>query len=176
MKSRRTTLPRMTQVEVRPQGALFSGRASAVQNNNGGNMIAPEFSRELKTEDPPPNRMISWQLNELCNFRCPYCFCGEEKLSREHPACGKYSPEHIADCFDRTGKTWQVHMSGGEPFLYPRFVELCMALTRSHYISMNTNLSTANANDFACKVPEVLSIVVYGSSFRRRLGGLGFRR
>ena len=39
-------------------------------------------------------------------------------------------------------------MSGGEPFLYPGFVKLCSDLTRRHYISINTNLSTSNVYDF----------------------------
>lgn len=46
-------------------------------------------------------------------------------------------------------------MSGGETFLYPRFVELAEALTRNHFISINTNLSTPNVFEFADKIdPE----------------------
>jgi len=114
--------------------------------------INSKFSRQLNnisTDADVPDHMVFWQLNDLCNFRCLYCFCGEEKLSREHPDVGKYSPEHIARCFNRTGKTWQVHMSGGEPFLYPDYVGLCAELTRNHYISINTNLSTSNVKEFA---------------------------
>lgn len=101
------------------------------------------------------SRMVYWQLNNLCNFRCRYCFCGEEKLSAEHPLCGKYSPEHVAKCFSDTGYVWHVHMSGGEPFLYPDFIKLCRCLTKDHHISMNTNLSTSNVRDFADGIDPV---------------------
>jgi len=40
-------------------------------------------------------------------------------------------------------------MTGGEPLLYPGYVELAKALTRGHYISVSTNLSTPNAYELA---------------------------
>ena len=40
-------------------------------------------------------------------------------------------------------------MTGGEPLMYPGFLALATLLTRSHYISVSTNLSTPNAYDFA---------------------------
>ncbi|MBF0216083.1 MAG: radical SAM protein [Candidatus Omnitrophica bacterium] len=112
-----------------------------------------DFTRDIKgTSGKRPDSMVFWQLNNLCNFRCEYCFCGEEKLSKEHPDCGKYGPAHIAGCFNDTGKVWQVHMSGGEPFLYPKFVDLCAELTKGHFISLNTNLSTLNVREFANRI------------------------
>ncbi len=107
-----------------------------------------------------PEYMMGWHLNNLCNFQCEYCFCSKDTLSREHPDCGKYSQQHIAKCFDDTGKMWRIHMSGGETFLYPRFVELAEVLTEKHYISINTNLSTPNVYEFADVIPpeKVLTI------------------
>ncbi|MBF0493899.1 MAG: radical SAM protein [Candidatus Omnitrophica bacterium] len=93
--------------------------------------------------------MVFWNLNHFCDYRCEYCFCGKEKLSAEHPDVGKHSAERIFEAFTRTGKTWQIHMSGGEPFLYPGFVELCQKLTEKHCISINTNFSTSNVFNFA---------------------------
>ena len=51
-------------------------------------------------------------------------------------------------------------MTGGEPMLYPNFVSLAGLLTRGHYISLSTNLSTANAYEFADTVAgnRVISI------------------
>jgi len=40
-------------------------------------------------------------------------------------------------------------MSGGEPFMFPDFVPLCQGLTKSHYISINTNLSHQDVAMFA---------------------------
>ena len=96
---------------------------------------------------------LLWQVNRRCNFDCAYCFReviddGLDKRT-EDPACGKFGPEHIARRFDETNKVWRINMTGGEPFLYPNFVELARALTRKHYISVSTNLSTANTYEFA---------------------------
>lgn len=40
-------------------------------------------------------------------------------------------------------------MTGGEPFLYPNFVPLCRELTRNHFLTLFTNLSTTNVLQFA---------------------------
>lgn len=89
---------------------------------------------------------VLWCITRQCNFNCAYCF---RKCGDEDPACGKYSAEHIAQRFDETGKVWHIRMTGGEPLLYPGFVELAKALTRRHYVSVITNLSTPNAYEFA---------------------------
>ncbi len=101
------------------------------------------------THDGP---MMSWVLNQRCNFTCDYCFYTKNYLSKEHPDCGRYSPGHITDCFDRTNKQWWIYMNGGEPFLYPDFIDLCNQLTQNHYISINTNLSTSNCLEFAERI------------------------
>lgn len=116
--------------------------ASEIKKEMGPMRINREIIRE-------PEYMITWGLNTLCNFRCEYCFCNDEVRSKEHPDTGRYSPQHIAKCFDDTGKIWRVHLSGGESFLYPRFVELVEVLTKTHYVSINTNLSTSNVHDLA---------------------------
>lgn len=96
---------------------------------------------------------VLWRINRRCNFDCEYCFRdvidNSEDKRTEDPACGEYSAEYITKRFDETGKVWRINITGGEPFLYPKFVELAKALTKSHYISISTNLSTANSYEFA---------------------------
>ncbi len=79
-----------------------------------------------------------WHFNTACNFDCEYCF-GHTK--KEHPAVGRYSSDEIARSFDDTGFTWWIGISGGEPFLYPRQVEIVEKLTRNHFVHIDTNLS-----------------------------------
>lgn len=105
----------------------------------------------LKQKDVvTPEYQMMWHLNQLCNFRCEYCQRAkvDKYRLREHPECGRHSPEFISHCFDSTGKTWRIHLSGGEPFLYPKFVELARALTKNNYLSINTNFSTPNIYKF----------------------------
>lgn len=94
---------------------------------------------------------VYWLLNRRCNFDCAYCFRDSRGADSrtEDPVCGKYDPEHIARRFDETGFIWRIYLTGGEPLLYPRFVDLAGALTRRHFIAVSTNLSTANARDLA---------------------------
>ncbi len=39
------------------------------------------------------------------------------------------------------GKKWTIGLTGGEPFTYPRFVQLCETLTEHFCIYVDTNLS-----------------------------------
>ena len=92
-----------------------------------------------------------WQMNRECNFNCEYGFreWGDEDIRAGDSIPGKYGAEHVAQRFDETGKVWRIRMTGGEPCLYPDFVELAKALTRRHYISLSTNLSTPNTYELA---------------------------
>lgn len=101
-----------------------------------------------------------WTLNTLCNFKCVYCF---EHSKSEHPAVGKIPVWEIIEFFDNTGLTWLTHITGGEPFLYPDFVDLCLGLTSKHFISVNTNLCSKNVFVFAKSVnPSRVSFVHCG--------------
>ena len=105
------------------------------------------------------NRIV-WNLNQLCNYRCEYCFFPPEILAREHAAVGKYSVEHISDSFDRTGREWLILISGGEPFLYKEFVSLAKKLTKRHHIQLTTNLSRPTVYEFGETVnPERVMII-----------------
>ncbi len=96
----------------------------------------------------PNNNMITWEINHLCNFRCPYC----GNFTKDHPDTYKYSPEHIYDQFKKTGKTWHIIITGGEPFLHKHIIKICELLSKDHYLSINSNLSTDNISEFAEKI------------------------
>ena len=59
------------------------------------------------------------------------------------------SAEEWAEGFDSTGKTWLLHINGGEPSIYPGFINLCSSLSRNHYLSINSNLSGNCVEAFA---------------------------
>ncbi|HPS21165.1 MAG TPA: radical SAM protein [Candidatus Omnitrophota bacterium] len=126
-----------------------------------------------------PEYRVYWHLNDKCNFRCGYCFYVPEKLAKENPACGKFPPARIKESFDSTGKTWHVHMSGGEPFLYPDFTAMCAELSKTHFISMNTNLSTSNIKDFADRIDPAKVLFInagYHVEARLKLSADGARK
>lgn len=96
--------------------------------------------------------MVSWLINHRCNFQCDYCFFTNEFRAVESKESGIYTVDHITKSFDDTEKSWWIYITGGEPFLYPSFIELCMNLTRKHFLTINTNLSTNNTKEFAEKI------------------------
>lgn len=102
------------------------------------------------------DKIAMWLLNMECNFRCPYCFYDDSQRSmktrigdwvrKKVPAINPYktrfiTPEEISRFFDGTEKRWWIMISGGEPFIYPKFVEIVEKLSQNHLITIGTNLS-----------------------------------
>jgi MoaA/NifB/PqqE/SkfB family radical SAM enzyme len=92
--------------------------------------------------------LADWELNIFCNFSCEYCFYSKDRKAKNKKYAGHENIEQIVDFFDKSGRTWLIHMSGGEPFIHPRFIELCSKLTKKHYISINTNLTSSSIKNF----------------------------
>ena len=105
------------------------------------------------TSNPAPWEWeFDWHLTNRCNFFCEYCHPQIRyvlnKKNLEEP-----SAELVVRRFEELERTSLVHMSGGEPFLFPDFVDLCAGLTRRNWISINTNLASPElVADFAAKV------------------------
>lgn len=134
------------------------------------------------------DRIAMWLLNTECNFECPYCFYDDSQRSLKTrladwvrgkvPALDPYKtrfikPDEIGEFFDRTGERWWIMISGGEPFVYPRFVEIVERLTRKHLVTIGTNLSLP-IDKFIEKIsPENVWSFYVSSHFdeRERKGG-----
>jgi len=115
-----------------------------------------------------------WHLLNTCNYRCSYCFLSAATLGEKLRAYA--SPEAWEAAFDATGKTWLLHLTGGEPSLYPNFVELCGRLTRRHAISFNSNLTNASISDFAERQdPSRVSFINAGLHLAERENRNGIR-
>jgi molybdenum cofactor biosynthesis enzyme MoaA len=69
-----------------------------------------------------------WHLLYTCNFRCSYCFLPPSVLGQRLSVFAE--PEEWARVFDGSGMTWLLHVTGGEPSVYPGFAALSEALTR----------------------------------------------
>lgn len=115
-----------------------------------------------------------WILYTTCNYRCTYCGLSEEELGakvRIHA-----TPDEWRAAFDATGKTWLLHMTGGEPSHFPGIAELCARVTERHYISINTNLTGRAMLDIADTVePARVSFINAGlhAQERDRRNGYG---
>jgi MoaA/NifB/PqqE/SkfB family radical SAM enzyme len=113
------------------------------------------------------NVEADWHLLETCNYRCGYCFFGAETLGSKLRTFA--SPQGWKSAFDATGDIWLLHMTGGEPSIYPDFVELCESLSERHYISINSNLTHSSLDSFARRInPSRVSFINAGLHLEER--------
>ncbi|WP_155932926.1 radical SAM protein [Pseudodesulfovibrio alkaliphilus] len=88
-------------------------------------------------------------MTRKCNFRCEYCYFPHDNT----PVTQILPVDRIRAFLDATGREWTVGMTGGEPFIYPGFVDICAALTRHHRIGVDTNLSmSSRVREFARRI------------------------
>lgn len=86
---------------------------------------------------------ITWTLNDHCNFQCEYCMQWHNKSPLSAIDIDKLSAS-----LNNLPPGYIFQLTGGEPFLERNFVEICQTITKSHYISINTNLSLPNVFNF----------------------------
>lgn len=109
-----------------------------------------------------------WVLLTTCNFRCAYCFVPLPALETKLTTYGTNA--QWSEGFDATGKTWLLHISGGEPSIYPGFVDLCKRLSEHHYLSINSNLSHRRIDTFAETInPERVHFINAAVHYDERL-------
>ncbi len=89
---------------------------------------------------------INWEISRECNFSCAYCVNDKSTTKVSSPV---HTPEKIADIFDSTGKDWLLLITGGEPFVYPDFNQICLLLSQKHHLQITTNLSSPDIYKFA---------------------------
>jgi len=101
--------------------------------------IARNVEGEIIT--PTDEIMFDWMLTDACNFYCDYCHPNIAVHKNEPAVHGKSSSE-IAQSFLNVGRPIHLFMSGGEPTMFPNFVDFCETIiSNGNRISMNTNLS-----------------------------------
>lgn len=86
-----------------------------------------------------------FSLLRTCNFRCGYCFVPAAELASK--VVRYATDDEWASAFDAGARTWLIHITGGEPFVYPQFAALCRKLARRHHLSINTNLSLKSVDE-----------------------------
>ncbi|HOW27050.1 MAG TPA: radical SAM protein [Elusimicrobiota bacterium] len=87
-----------------------------------------------------PNGRVTfgWDLTYLCNYHCPYCTVWDQSSP---PAVSVAEWSRHWERMHRLYGECYIYMSGGEPSVYPHFIELVKALTRWHIVDICTNLS-----------------------------------
>lgn len=96
---------------------------------------------------------FAWDIHYTCNFRCPYCWFFDNWAQQAKRNLYLTPQEWMViwkRIFDRYGET-RIAITGGEPFLYPNFIELVRELSSLHIIKITTNMS-GNIEKFAQEI------------------------
>jgi len=92
-----------------------------------------------------------WYVTWLCNFKCPYCWQWQEPGKYRIPY--KVEPEQWVNGWKRILDLEKfdyavIGISGGEPFMYPKFLDLLSKLPSNMYYDITTNLSLLDPDRF----------------------------
>lgn len=109
--------------------------------------------KELKSYDA----WLHWAVTDRCNLNCAYCLTANKKTAR----LPEINIPLLIATLEKTNKVFRISFTGGgEPFLVPNLVETCTELTKKHYISFNTNLTSSRVKEFALKInPERVTCI-----------------
>jgi len=118
----------------------------------------PDFRKDIA----PYRIFFTWDITYKCNYRCSYCSYGGAPGAREpvptrYPSINKWV-EVWQDIYEKYGSC-EIHFAGGEPFIYPEFMDLIDRLSEMHTLEFSTNLFW-NPDDFIERI----------SSGRARIG------
>lgn len=93
---------------------------------------------------------LRWYLSDRCTLECAYCTVGPIKKTAKIP---NIEIPPLIRVLENTGKTFKISFTGGgEPFLVPNLVEACVEITKKHYISLTTNLTSVRIAEFAKRI------------------------
>ena len=96
---------------------------------------------------PHHNGQVSfnWDITPVCNYRCPYCwFYGKwVEMKKQNLSIPVTELEDFWTVMHKRYGQIKIAITGGEPFLYPGFIDLISALAKQHKIEVVTNLSWA---------------------------------
>jgi aryl-alcohol dehydrogenase-like predicted oxidoreductase/MoaA/NifB/PqqE/SkfB family radical SAM enzyme len=103
---------------------------------------------------------FTWDIHYECNFRCPYCWFYEG-----WPQAGRrniyLAPDewmvHWNDIYNKYGSI-RIEITGGEPFLYPNFIQIVKKLSSIHTVKVTTNMS-GDIEAFVREIsPEIVNL------------------
>jgi MoaA/NifB/PqqE/SkfB family radical SAM enzyme len=119
-----------------------------------------EIKKGIDRSSIPPKRVfLTWDIHYGCNYNCSYC---NTPKPWNPPGSWDRNRDKVAyleanrwlkiweDIYRRYGSC-EIHITGGEPFTYPSFLELIRDLSKMHTLEIITNLCS-DVNDIIATV------------------------
>jgi radical SAM superfamily enzyme YgiQ (UPF0313 family)/organic radical activating enzyme len=108
------------------------------------NKLTAKENYELRFDrNTAPYRVFAtWNMHYACNYKCTYCHAPKPEDKDAKKAVYLKSDTWLEiwkKIYQRYG-TWEILISGGEPFTYPDFVDLLIGLSKIHLAGVCTNL------------------------------------
>jgi organic radical activating enzyme len=92
----------------------------------------------MKAPPDPGRGVISWNMNTSCNYRCSYC---TQRFLDNRGRWARDIPRFV-EAFAALPGSWEVKLSGGEPFIHPDLIALVASLAQQRIlVSVVTNFS-----------------------------------
>ncbi len=110
-----------------------------------------------------PKVRFTWNMLYDCNYRCSYCFFEgkwEEYRKRNMYLSPDEWMEHWKRIYDKYGPSYLI-ITGGEPFIYPNFIEIINMLSLiCYHINISSN-SSGNLERFVKEIdPTKVSLSI----------------
>ena len=108
--------------------------------------MSPALNMESRL--PRRDKVFAWDMHYSCNFRCPYCFCLESGWTEMAKKSRYKSAKVLESVWKRIHGLYgrcQLRVTAGEPFTYPGFVDVVLAVSRWHDMQITSNCSQAEA-------------------------------
>jgi MoaA/NifB/PqqE/SkfB family radical SAM enzyme len=132
----------------------LSSSGPLVINSNETRPIILAGQTKVDRQAIHPYRVFfTWDIHYACNYRCEYCFFAKKwsEVAKENRYPGLGTWKSIWDnIYERYGSC-HIHVSGGEPFTYPDFIDLTKHIIGNHTIEFDTNLSF-DIDEFISKI------------------------
>jgi len=104
-------------------------------------------------ETKPSCVYFTWDIHYACDYHCTYCFLHFEKDTAAIKAI-YLKPQEWVDIWQGVYEKYgpcHIHVTGGEPFTYPGFIDLVSELSKIHTFEFSTNFSF-DVDKFTAKI------------------------
>jgi len=95
-------------------------------------------------------------MGYYCNFKCDYCYFTQAGWMNIQKMQGEpKSPDEMESAWENICRSYgnaKIYITGGEPFLYPGFVNILTRIIKYHVVHVTTNLSLP-VDEFIRKIP-----------------------
>ena len=111
---------------------------------------------------------VTWEVTNRCNLRCAHCLSDSSPEADTRAELGLEEARRVVDQLAEA-RVFQIHFGGGEPFLFPGFMELLRHAQARGFccLCISTNgapLCMATANMLSSSRPADTSLMMSAPS------------